>query len=232
MSKLLIVDDDQSLCWLLKNLFEDADYNVDLAHEVDSTRQFVEQFAYEAIILDWDLGGSSGTNFLKHLRATGFKTPCLMLTGRRDELSCEYGLLEAGADDYLTKPFSPIELKARIKAIIRRGTKNSGDQLIVGDLILSLPCATVSHGTESAALHRHEFLILELLMKHPGEFFTSESLLARLWSSDAEVSLDNVRMHISKLRKKLRIIGSEELLETERGLGYRIASAPQKSGAQ
>lgn len=69
-------------------------------------------------------------------------------------------------------------------------------------------------------------------MKHPGEFFTSESLLARLWSSDAEVSLDNVRMHISKLRKKLRIIGSEELLETERGLGYRIASAPQKSGAQ
>jgi two-component system, OmpR family, response regulator len=226
MPKLLIVDDDQSLCWLLNNMFSDADYHVDVAHDVVSARQFIEQFTYDAVILDWELGAESGPNLLKHLRATGFSTPCLILTGRRDDASCEYGLLNAGADDYLKKPFSSVELKARIQTIMRRGRVIAGQELRVGDLVLSRGSATVSLAEKSVALHKHEFLVLELLMKHPGEFFTAESLLSRLWNSESEVSLDNVRMQVSKLRKKLRQLTEADLLETERGLGYRISAAP------
>ncbi len=224
MPKILVVDDDQSLCWLLKNLFEDSGYHVDVAYNATEAKLFIDQFAYDAMILDWDLGTSAGTNLLKHLRATGFNTPCLMLTGRRDELSCEYGLLEAGADDYVTKPFSGVELRARIQAIMRRTRSFCGEELKVGNLILTRPTATISLGGGSVPLHKHEFLVLELLMKYPGEFFTAESMLSRLWSSEAEVSLDNVRMHISKLRKKLRVIMADDLLETERGMGYRITA--------
>ncbi|MBY0552354.1 MAG: response regulator transcription factor [Candidatus Obscuribacterales bacterium] len=222
MPKILIVDDDESLCWLLKNLFEDVGYHVDLADSIAAARLFTQQFTYDAMILDWDLGDGAGTNLLKQLRITGFSTPCLMLTGRRDEASCEFGLVEAGADDYLTKPFSSVELKARIQALTRRRGAFHGDRLSAGNLTLSRPSATVSYGDRSANLHKHEFLILELLMKNPGEFFTAESMLARLWSSESEVSLDNVRVQMSRLRKKLREIAAEALLETERGLGYRL----------
>lgn len=223
MPKILVVDDDQSLCWILKNLFEDINYHVDVAHDVVAAKQYIEQFVYDALILDWELGeGVSGTSMLKHLRAKGFSTPCLMLTGRRDESSCEYGLLEAGADDYLTKPFSSIELKARVHTIMRRGKTIIGDEVQVGDLSLTRSTSTLSYGDQSVTLHRHEFLVLDLLMRHPGEFYTAEAMLARLWSSDSEVSLDNVRMHVSKVRKKLRTVNVEHVLETERGLGYRI----------
>lgn len=222
MPKILIVDDDESLCWLLKNLFEDVGYHVDLAESIAVAKHFTEQFTYDAMILDWDLGDGAGTNLLKQLRSKGFSTPCIMLTGRRDEASCEFGLVEAGADDYLTKPFSSVELKARIQAVTRRRGAFHGDRINAGELTLSRPSATVSYGNNSANLHKHEFLILELLMKNQGEFFTAESMLARLWSSESEVSLDNVRVQMSRLRKKLRQIEAEEFLETERGLGYRL----------
>jgi DNA-binding response OmpR family regulator len=219
MPKLLVVDDDKSLCEMLKVILGES-YTIDLAHDAEDGRLHLEQYGYDLIIMDWELGGTTGASLLKHLRATGCSTPCLMLTGRADNHSLEYGLVEAGADDYLTKPFSAIELRARLTALLRRQGTYVQENIDVGGVVLDRSAKVISRGDHSVGLHKHEFLILELLLKNAGVFFTAEQLLSRIWNSESTVSIDNVRMHVSNLRKKLKSIDAEDYLKSERGLGY------------
>lgn len=228
MSKLLVVDDDPNVCGMLQDILQTKGYSVDIANDTSEAASFIKLYGYEAVILDWQLGGQSGAAYLKGLRASGFTTPVIMLTARKDEQSCVYGLEEAGADDYLTKPFSPAELLARLKAIQRRPGRLVTDRVSAGDLHLDRAGKQLRLHDKSIQLHKQEAAIIELLMKHPGELFSTDVLLARLWPSEAAVCQENVRVQISNLRRKLRQIGAEDYLTTVHRLGYKMCVPPHE----
>lgn len=226
MSKLLVVEDDAEVAGILQEVLVSKGFEVDVAHDTKSAKQFLDGYGYELMILDWQLGADSGATFLKGLRAQGLTTPVIMLTARGDTDSCIFGLEEAGADDYMTKPYSAAELVARIKTIQRRAPKFKDDVLTLGGLSLNRINREISLNSSTVELKKHEAAILELLMKHPDEPFSGDAMLSRLWPSETTVSLENVRVHISNLRAKLKQIGADDYVQTVYGLGYKL-NAPK-----
>ncbi len=223
MAKLLIVDDDENVCGMLQEILQTKGYTVDTAHSIQDANQYIEMYGYDLLILDWQLGRDSGALFLKALRAKNFSTPVIMLTARKDEQSCVYGLEEAGADDYLTKPFSASELLARIKSLQRRPGRYMNEIVSVGQLQLNLLNKELNCAGQTLQLHKQEAAILELLMKHPDELFSADCILSRLWPSDSTVSLDNVRVQVSNLRGKLKQLGATDYVKTVHRLGYKLS---------
>jgi DNA-binding response OmpR family regulator len=217
--RVLLVDDDCEVAEYVRRELEDESFSVVVAHDGATALRLAESSAFDILILDVMMPFMDGLQLTRNLRRQNIRTPILLLTGRDAPEEVVRGL-EAGADDYLTKPFSFDVLLARIRARTRRfGEKVA--QLRFADLVVDLDEHKAWRGKQEIALTRTEFAILECLLHSAGRVVTRDRLIETIWS-DREVSDNNLDVFIRFLRSKIDIPGSAKLIHTERGLGYSL----------
>jgi len=228
--KLLIVDDDADMRLLLAEYFRRLGFEV---HERDSGQAALEPAltgSFDCLILDVSMPGMSGLELLKRVRDRGIHTAALFLTAH-DALSDKVAGFEAGADDYLAKPFSPRELEYRVEALLRRSARIQpvveGERIEVGDLVIDKRRHEVTRSGKLIELTPLEFQILELLATEPGRAWSRNALLDHVWSTDYEGYQRNIDPHINRLRKKLETDPKEpRYVLTVRGVGYKLNESP------
>jgi DNA-binding response OmpR family regulator len=219
--RVLLVEDDRKAARLLSKGLEEEGFVVDVAATGEVGEEMASVNRYDVIVLDWLLPGRDGLAVCGALRAGGDSTPILMLTAR-DAVSDRVMGLTAGADDYLTKPFALAELLARVKALLRRSGATRPVALKVGDLALDTATRRVTRAGGPISLTPKEFAILELLMRNAGQVVSRTRLTEAVWDHASDV-LDNLLdVHVKNLRKKTELPGSDPLIHTVRGVGYRL----------
>ena len=224
--RILMVEDDQDLCAAVDVHLRRAGYTVDYAHTGDDGLHFALQNAYDLILMDRMLPERDGASVVRALRSAGFSTPVLMLTAL-DGVSDRVSGLDAGADDYLPKPFAVEELLARIRALSRRPRQfESTARLSAGDLELDADLCALRGPGGACPLSKRECQLLELLLRNAGQTLTRELLLARIWGPDAPVEDGNLDNYVHFLRRRLTTVGSAVRLATVRGVGYRLEVPP------
>ena len=222
MAKIYIIEDDEELSDTVKDCLSCERHVVEQAFAGKEGLDHLRFYQYDLIILDWDLPEITGLQVCSQFRARGGKTPILFLTGMRDISFKEAGF-DAGCDDYLTKPFEMRELAARVKALLRRPPPiGSGTVLQSKHVILDTASKKVTSNGEEVKLNPKEYALLEFLMRHPGQAFTSESLLDRVWQTSSESTTEAITTVVSRLRKKLDVDGHPSIIDTLRGMGYRL----------
>jgi DNA-binding response OmpR family regulator len=221
MAKVLIVEDNEELLDNVREWLASEQHVVDCCSDGVSALAYLNTYEYDVIVLDWTLPKFSGLDICKQYRGQGGTTPILMLTGRRTIDDKELGL-DAGADDYLTKPFEMRELSARLRALLRRTAKVTGNVLKVANVELDKDTHRVTRGGQDVKLMPKEFAILELLMTYPGKVFSAEALIERIWASDSDASPEIVRKYINRLRNQIDTEGSTSLIRTVHGVGYAL----------
>lgn len=226
VAKILIVEDNIELCenivaWLSNEL-----HNVDSCSDGVAALGYIKTYEYDAIVLDWALPKMSGYEILKQIRSQGNATPVLMLTGRRD-IDDKEQALDAGADDYLTKPFEMRELSARLRVMIRRAAGAPANTLKIADIELDKQSKRVTKNGAELKLMRKDFEILELLMSYPNKVFSAETLIERIWTADATANPEVVRKHINRIRSQIDTKGQASLIRTVHGVGYAMDSIQQ-----
>ena len=221
MAKILLVEDDAGLCNMIVDWLSLEQHQVEVSFDgVDGLEKLVF-FEYDAIILDWSLPGKDGIEVLYEFRNRGGLTPVLMLTGRNTILDKEAGL-NTGADDYLTKPFHMKELSARLRALLRRPRTLVNEVLTVKGLRVDVASRKVSRDGREIKLLPTEFALLEFLMRHPGQVFSQEALLKRVWPSESEATAHALTSCVKRLRKAIDSPGEESLIANVYGVGYRL----------
>ncbi len=220
MPKILIVEDNSALASSIQDVLEFEHHEIVAVADGTSGLEHLLADRYDLVILDRQLPGMSGTEIASAYRKSGGKTPILFLTGL-DSLSQKIEGFDSGADDYLTKPFAIVELVMRVKALLRRPTTYTPDQLVAGCVTLDSGSRQVMRDGQELRLKPLEFSVLEYFMLHPNKVISPEELLRRVWNSDAEASVDSVYTSINRLRKKLGP-KSDQLLQTVHGLGYKL----------
>ncbi|MGZ0076338.1 response regulator transcription factor [Methylomonas sp. EFPC3] len=221
MRILLVEDDRKASSLLLRGLVEEG-FAVDAAYSAEEAAKCLNAQDYRLIILDWFLPGKQGVAWCGELRENGVRVPILMLTAR-DALQDRVEGLNAGADDYLTKPFAFAELLARTRALLRRSELIQHLSLKVDDLTLDTQTHRVTRGKLTINLTQKEYAILEILMRRTGEVVTRHELAEQLWKND-HIGLDNlIDAHVSNLRRKIDYPGIPQLIHTIRGRGFRLA---------
>lgn len=219
---ILIVEDEMAIRNLLRYAFEIADFTVSEAENALLAKKSILEKQPDLIVLDWMLPKISGLQFTRQLKKDPYtrNTPILFLSAKATEED-KVEALAAGADDYVIKPFSPRELVARVKAIMRRGPlKEKNEYLCVDQLKLDVKSERVFLGDEPLKLAPTEFRLLRFLMQFPNRVHTREALLSQVWQSDAEIDDRTVDVHVRRLRKALK--QCDHLIETVRGSGYRM----------
>jgi two-component system OmpR family response regulator len=220
--RLLAVEDDPALADLLRRRLWREGHVVDVAPDGALGLERAESGSYDAMILDLMLPDIDGVIVTRRLRDEGIATPILMLTAR-DALHDRLQGLDAGADDYLTKPFAFEELAARLRAITRRGREPvQDDRLVVGDLVLDRRTRAVTRGGRPLTLAPKEFALLEYLMRHPGQVITRTILLEHVWDYGFDPFANVVDAAIRRLRKAVDAGDVRPLIHTVRGVGYKI----------
>lgn len=219
--QVLIVEDEVRLAAALKEILEKEKYMVDVVHDGNSGLNYIRSGIYDVIVLDVMLPGRDGFTVAREAREAKIDTPIIMLTAR-NEIQNRVKGLDAGADDYMTKPFAPTELLARIRAVTRRQGEVITDKLTFGDLELDLSTCQLSRGAKSTHLNFKEFELLKLLIANKGNPMTKESLITKIWGYDSDASDNNVEAYISFLRKKISFLGSDVRINALRKVGYII----------
>ncbi len=223
MSKILVVEDDENLKNMVTDLLEAEHHSVETVGTGHDAEDQLKTYKFDLIILDWNLPGITGVEIVQSFRARGGNTPVLMLTARRTIDDKEEGL-ESGADDYITKPFEPRELIARVKSLLRRPTAFSGNVLRIGTLQLDPIRYTVTRNGSLINLTQLEFKLLEFLMRHPDTVFGVEALIDRVWASSSNVTAASIRTCVKTLRKKIDIQDRPSAIQNIPNVGYRIDS--------
>ena len=224
---VLVVEDEPQIQELVAVNLEHVGHRVLRAGSAEEAERAIRDELPDVVVLDWMLPGESGLAFARRLRADARtrELPILMLTARAMEADKLAGL-EAGADDYLTKPFSPKELAARIKAVLRRrAPQHSGDQVEVNGLRLDPAARLVTAGERRLELSPVEFRLLNFLMTHPGRVYSRSQLLDQVWGDHVYIEERTVDVHIRRLRKALEPSGHDRLIDTVRGAGYALRAA-------
>ena len=224
MSYILFVEDDIPLAQAVEQILIENGYQIDCTYDGDDGFQKASLGIYDIVILDIMLPGKHGYAIAKELREAGNNVPILMLTARSTVQDKVAGF-DCGADDYMTKPFSPAELLAHLRAIERRAMAGSSgiEEMTAGDLTLNLNSHDLSANGKKVTLSVKEFELVKMLMAEPGKVFSKESMLAKVWGTDSAAADNNVEAYISFIRKKLKYLGSTTQLETLRKVGYRLA---------
>jgi DNA-binding response OmpR family regulator len=225
--RILVIEDEPKLGEALREGLQAEQYAVSLAHTGEEGFYLAQAENFDVLILDVMLPGRSGLEILATMRGRGFKTPVLMLTAR-DAVEDRVRGLDAGADDYLVKPFAFPELLARIRALGRRGTSESSPKLQVADLQMDVEGRSAKRGGQTLELTAREFELLEYLVRHQGHVVSREMLARDVWKeASRHTPLDNViDVHVARLRRKVDGQFTEKLLHTVRGVGFVVREQP------
>ena len=221
MKRILIVEDEERLARLISRVLREEGYAPDTASDGKAGLSLALSEDFDLLILDWMLPDRSGVQIVRSLRAAELTVPVLMLTAR-DQIEDRVEGLDAGADDYLPKPFAFPELLARVRALARRpwGEKSDPTALSAGDVTLDPVRHEVRRGGERVELTAKEFALLATLLQRPGQVFTRSVLLDTVWGGSPEVYANVVDLYVSYLRKKLDRDGEPSRIRTVRGVGY------------
>lgn len=219
--QVLIIEDEERLADALGQIMAEAKYMVDIVHDGKEGLLYSTSDIYDVIVLDVMLPGKNGFEIARELRSQKISTPILMLTAR-DEIQNKVAGLDSGADDYMTKPFEPEELLARIRALTRRQGDVVLDEVTFLDLQLQLSTGDLRCGSKSLHLGYKEFEILKILMSNQKVIISKDTLLTKVWGADSGAEDNNVEAYISFLRKKLSFLGSRVSISTIRKVGYRL----------
>ncbi|NRF68117.1 phosphate regulon transcriptional regulator PhoB [Aquincola sp. S2] len=225
MGRVLIVEDEPAIAELIALHLRHEGHEVRLAADANDAVERVRETLPDLVILDWMLPGESGVALARRWRADlrTKELPIIMLTARSEERDLVQGL-DAGADDYLTKPFKPSELMARIRAVLRRKLPEALDAAVsVGALSLDPATRRVHFGRDEVTLGPTEFRLLRFLMTYPERVHSRSQLLDRVWGDHVFIEERTVDVHIKRLRGALAPVGCSELIETVRGAGYRLS---------
>jgi two-component system, OmpR family, response regulator QseB len=220
MNRILIAEDESRIAAFIEKGLRSHGFTTAIAGDAESATQMALGSGFDLLILDLGLPGKSGLEVLEELRGQGENFPVIILTAR-DDIQDKVAGFEAGADDYLTKPFRFEELLVRIKARLRNSTASqTTDEMVlkIGDVVLDLRSRKVKVGTETIELPAREFTLAEAFFRHPGQVMSREQLLDRVWGYDYDPGSNIVDVYVGYLRKKL----GSDLIETVRGMGYRL----------
>ncbi|WP_442498404.1 phosphate regulon transcriptional regulator PhoB [Methylobacter sp. sgz302048] len=223
--KILVVEDEDAIKGMLMLVLEQAGFTPIVAADAEEAQRVLDDNLPDLILLDWMLPGISGVEWARRLKKdqTYRELPIILLTARGEEEDKVKGL-EIGADDYMTKPFSPKELIARVRAVLRRSGKIQGTaQIELGDLILDTEQHRLSIGDKQLDVSPTEFRLMQFFMTHPDKVYNRTQLLDQVWGRSVYIEERTVDVHIRRLRKILGEYGREDLVQTVRGFGYRFS---------
>lgn len=226
LANILVVEDEQAIAEMIVMSLEMAGYEVKRAANGDIAFQMILDTAPDLILADWMMPMMTGLELAQRLKRepSTAEIPIILLTAKSDENDKLKGF-DAGVDDYVVKPFSPRELLARIKAVLRRGAKeDKNDNLMAGHLCLDRAAKKVKIAEEDLSLGPIEFRLLEFFMLNPDRVYSREQLLDRVWGGNVYVEDRTVDVHIRRLRKNISILNHDSLIQTVRGAGYRFSA--------
>jgi len=224
-SRVLVAEDDRSVRQAVERVLKLEGYDVTAVHDGSAAITSIEELHPDAVVLDVMMPFVDGLSVCRHLRQRGDRTPVLLLTARH-EVSDRVAGLDAGADDYLVKPFAVDELLARVRALLRRTSVAGGAEILrVADLVLDPRRRTAVRGDRDLELTKTEFDLLELLMHHAGIVMSRDVIYERIWGYDFETTSKSLDVYIGYLRRKTEASGEPRLVHTVRGVGY-VVRAP------
>ena len=227
-SRILIVEDEQGIRDMIRFALEQQDFHVIATESVSAANKQLQEDQIDLALVDWMLPGASGIQLIKQLRKNESTRmmPIIMITARSEDSDISEGL-DAGADDYITKPFSPKELISRINALLRRShqfqassTRRQGDLLVDNSRLL----VTINNNTVD--MGQIEFRLLDFFLTSPEQVFSRSQLLSGVWGTDSDIDERTVDVHILRLRKALKPHNHDAIIETVRGVGYRVSTKP------
>ena len=224
--RILVVEDDSKMAELLRRGLTREGYSVDVASDGRLGLEMAWVQPFDAMILDIMLPGIDGYNVARQLRAGGSQIPILMLTARDATPDVVRGL-DAGADDYLTKPFSFEVLAARMRVIARRVSAQAGDLLQFADLTMNLDTHEVRRDEQVIKLTRTEFVLLEHLMRRAGRVVSRDALIEAVWGLDRDIEPNTLEVFVFQLRSRIEAGGARRLIQTVRGFGYTLRESPE-----
>lgn len=219
--KVLLVEDEHKIANSIKQGLELENFVVDLAHTGTLGLDLALSEKYDIIILDRLLPEIEGVEIIRTIRSKNIHTPIILLTAK-GQIEDKVEGLNAGADDYIVKPFSFSELLARIKAVARRPEKSLGSRLSLSDLMMDTEKYTVTRAGKQISLSSKEFMLLEFLLRHPNQTIKKEQIIRQVWDYDADVLPNSVEVYIKHLRDKIDRNYSKKLIQTVRGFGYKL----------
>jgi len=220
--RILVVEDEPGIANFVRQGLSEAGYAVDVAWDGEEGLAYALAAEYDVLVLDIMLPKMNGLELLRELRRRGHKTPTLMLTAR-DTVSDRVKGLDAGADDYLVKPFAFPELLARVRALLRRPPLQTGTLLAVGDLEMDTATRRVQRGSRPIELSPREYAVLEYLLRHPGQVLTRTQIGEHVWNFDFFNESNVVDVYVGYLRRKLDRGSDHPLIQTVRGVGYCLS---------
>ncbi len=218
--RILLIEDDTVLGAGVRDQIQAEGHSVDWVGRLDEAGEYLASASYDLVLLDLMLPDGRGLPFLREMRKRGDVTPVIILTAL-DQISDRIEGLNAGADDYMVKPFDLSELSARLAAVARRYAGNPNPLVTIGDLEIDLAFRSVRRNGKLVALTAREWVLFEAFVQHPGQILSKAQLEERLYAFDAEVESNTIEVHISRLRKKL----GREKIDTVRGMGYRLGES-------
>ena len=221
---VLLVDDERQLVVALSAILKQQNYSVDCAYNGEDGLDMALSGIYDLIILDVMMPKLDGFTVLKIIRQKKLDVPVLMLSAK-SEMQDKIGGLNLGADDYLTKPFNTDELLARVRALLRRKEKFTGNILSYGDISLDRDTFELVCGSKKIMLGKKEYQILELLLLNSGKSIDKEKFIEKIWGYDTEAEYNTIEVYVSFLRKKLMVVGSKTEIKSIRGIGYTLGKA-------
>ena len=219
--RILVAEDETSIARALKALLEKNKYTVDVVDNGTDALAYITSSPYDALVLDIMMPGMDGIQVLRAARTQGVATPALFLTAK-SQVEDRVAGLDAGADDYLPKPFASAEFLARVRALTRRSSTYVPSVLTVGNV--SLDCSQYDLSTPEGCirLSNKEYQLMELFMRHPRQVFSSDHLMERIWQADSDAEIDVIWTYIGFLRKKLKQLNANVEIKTIRGAGYSL----------
>ncbi len=223
---ILAVEDEPAIRDMIRYSLEREGYAVVTANDVGEARRFIDEHSIDLALVDWMLPDASGLEFVRFLRKSPetLRLPVVVLTARSEEQDITRGL-DAGADDYITKPFSPRELHARLRALLRRSTEYAaGETTQHGSLVLDSAEHRVTADGNPLNLGHTEFKLLEFLMQHPERVYSRSQLLDQVWGTNTYIEERTIDVHVLRLRKVLKPFSLDWMIQTVRGAGYRFSS--------
>jgi two-component system response regulator ArlR len=223
--RILVAEDDERLLKTLLHILKTNAFSADGVTNGTEALAYAESGEYDGLVLDIMMPGVDGIEVLKRLRSKNITTPALFLTARTEVEQRVEGL-DAGADDYLAKPFSTSELLARVRAMLRRKDHYTPDLLEIGDLVLNCSTHELSFGSQKQNLSGKEFQVLEMMMKNPRIHITTDQFITRIWGWETSVDTSVVWVHISNLRKKLEAMEAPVKIRFVRNAGYALDIEP------